>query len=118
MVHLWRGETGLPPREAQRQGLWDELVITEGIEDGLSVAIACPSYRVWVAGTLGNIECVRLPECCGGVIVAVDNDWGNPQAAKTLERGLAALARQGRREVKVTRSPIGKDVNDALRAGV
>lgn len=117
-IHLWRGETGVSHIEAAKQGLWDTLVITEGLEDGLSVVVACPEYRVWVAGTLGNIAEIRLPECCGEVIVCADNDWGKPEAKAALDRGLAALLRQGRRQVKLAHSPVGKDVNDALRASV
>jgi hypothetical protein len=119
-IHLWRGETGISHIDAHKQGLWDTLVITEGFEDGLSVAVACPEYRVWCAGTLGNIAELTLPECAGEVIVCADNDWGKPEAAQALERALTALARQGRpgqRIVKTARSLVGKDVNDALRAG-
>lgn len=115
-IHLWRGETGLPAGDAAKQGLWDRLVITEGIEDGLSVVVACPEYRVWCAGTLGNIAAIRLPACSPEVIVCADNDWGKPEAKALLDKGLLALARQGRREIKLARSPIGKDVNDALMA--
>jgi hypothetical protein len=117
-VHLWRGETGLAAPEAAKRGLWDRLAIVEGIEDGLSVVVACPDYRVWCAGTLGNIASLRLPECCGEVVVCADNDWGKPDAQAALQRGLAALARQGRRMIKLARSPVGKDMNDALRARV
>lgn len=115
-IHLWRGETGLSHVDAAKQGLWDTLVITEGIEDGLAIAQACPEHRVWVAGTLGNIAGIRLPECCGEVIVCADNDWGRPEAQRALEQGLTALTRQGRRTVKVAHSPLGKDVNDGLKA--
>lgn len=115
-IRLARGETGLPPAEAARQGLVDTLCLCEGVEDGLSIALACPELRVWAAGTLGNLQHIVLPECCGEVIVAADNDWGKPQAAKQLEAGLSALARQGRR-VSVARSFVGKDANDALLAG-
>jgi hypothetical protein len=58
----------------------------------------------------------RLPECAGEVIVCADNDWGKPQAQRSLDQALAALARQGRRKIKLAKSPIGKDVNDALMA--
>jgi hypothetical protein len=117
-VHLWRGETGLTADKAHAQGLWDRLAITEGIEDGLSVAVSCPEYRVWAAGTLGNIADIILPPCSAEVIVCADNDWGKPEAQRALDKALLALARQGRRDIKLARSPVGKDVNDALRAGV
>ena len=117
-VHLWRGETGLPADKAAKQGLWDSLALTEGIEDGLSVAIGCPELRVWCVGALGNMAAIRLPPCCGEAIVFADNDWGKPEAQALLNKGLNALAQQKNVPVKVARSSWGKDTNDALRTGL
>ena len=113
-IRLWRGETGMSVEEAAKHGLRETLVIVEGIEDGLSVAMARPDYRIWCAGTLGNLAQIRLPECCDTVIVCADNDWGKSQAQRALEAGLSNLQRQGA-AVSVARSSIGKDANDALR---
>jgi len=113
-IHLARGETGLPAEDAVKRGMVDRLLICEGIEDGLSVALAAPELRVWAAGTLGNLAHVKIPDCCHEVIVAADNDWGKPQAEALLKRGLEALAAQ-RRPVRVARAAIGKDFNDQLR---
>ena len=115
-IRLARGETGMTPGEAAKQGLLDTLVLCEGVEDGLSIALACPEYRVWAAGSIGNLAHIALPTCCADVIIAADNDWGKPQAQKQLETAIAALAAQGR-PVRVARSSVGKDANDALRAG-
>ena len=76
-IHLARGETGLPAEDAVKRGMVDRLLICEGIEDGLSVALAAPELRVWAAGTLGNLAHVKIPDCCHEVIVAADNDWGS-----------------------------------------
>nr|WP_246742939.1 toprim domain-containing protein [Rhodomicrobium vannielii] len=114
-IHIWRGETGLPVHQAAKQGLWDRLVIVEGVEDGLSIALACPEFRVWAAGSLGNIGNIRLPRCCGEVIVCADNDWQKPAAMAEFERVLGRLKAQ-ERPVHVARSPIGKDFNDVLQA--
>lgn len=116
VMKLARGETGLPDAEAAKHGLLDTLVICEGVEDGLSIALARPDLRVWAAGSLGNVAYVRLPDCCERVIVAADNDWGKPQAMAQLDKALAALHAQGR-PVRVARSPIGKDFNDVLMDG-
>ena len=113
-IHLARGETGLPAEDAVKRGMVDRLLICEGIEDGLSVALAAPELRVWAAGTLGNLAHVKIPDCCHEVIVAADNDWGKPQAEALLKRGIEALAAQ-RRPVRVARAAIGKDFNDQLR---
>lgn len=113
-IHLARGETGLPAEDAVKRGMVDRLLVCEGIEDGLSVAMAAPDLRVWAVGTLGNLAHVKIPDCCHEVIVAADNDWGKPQAEALLKRGLEALAAQ-RRPVRVARAAIGKDFNDQLR---
>lgn len=116
-IRLARGETGLQPSEAQKQGLVDTLCLCEGVEDGLSIALARPELRVWAVGALGNLGRIVPPACTGEIIVAADNDWGKAQAASLLDAGIDALLRttQGRVPVKIARSFIGKDMNDALR---
>ncbi len=116
VMRLARGETGLPADDAAKQGLVDTLCLCEGVEDGLSIAMACPELRVWAAGSLGNLAHVTLPACAGDVVVCADNDWGKPQAARQLEAAIVALSRQGRK-VRVARSPVGKDANDCLLSG-
>ncbi len=113
-IRLWRGETNMSVAEACKHGMIDTLVIVEGVEDGLSVALARPDLRVWAAGSLGNIGAIQLPPCTGEVIVCADNDWGKPQAEAQLHAACQALARQGR-PIKIARSPVGKDMNDCLR---
>jgi hypothetical protein len=113
-IRLARGETGVSIGEAAKLGLLDTLCLCEGVEDGLSIAMACPDLRVWAVGSLPNLRHIQLPACCAEVIVHADNDWGKPQAAKSLEVALDARAAPGRR-VDVARSLIGKDANDALR---
>jgi len=113
-IRLARGETGLSVAEASKLGKRDTLALTEGIEDGLTVALACPDLRVWAAGSLGNLASIKVPACTAEVIVCADNDWGKPQAERLLAKGIAALAAQGVK-VSVARSPVGKDVNDCLR---
>ena len=114
-IRLAKGETKMRPAEAAKHGLLDTLCLCEGVEDGLSIALACPELRVWAAGSLGNLAHITLPECCADVIVAADNDWGKPQAQKQLDAAVAALMKQGR-PVRIARSFVGKDANDALRA--
>lgn len=113
-VRLWRGETMLSQDAAAKQGIRETLLICEGIEDGLSLALACPEHRIWCAGTLGNMTTLTLPECIDSVVLCADNDWGKPQAAQLFGRAVRHFSQQGRR-VAVARSHVGKDVNDALR---
>lgn len=113
-VRITKGRHRLPPEEAARRGLEDELMLTEGIEDALTLAMAEHDMRVWAALTLGNLTSIRVPACVARVFVAADNDYGKRQAQDALERGVAALRRQGR-PVHVIRSPLGKDFNDLQR---
>ncbi len=114
-IRLWRGETDLPADTAAERGLVDTLAIVEGVEDGLSLALARPDLRIWAAGTLGNLSHIVPPACAGDIIVCADNDWGKPQAEAQLKAAVQALLRTGRR-VRVARSSVGKDLNDALRS--
>lgn len=114
VIRLWRGDTGMAEDEAAACGAVDELALCEGVEDGLSIALALPRLRVWCAYSLSNLVNVRLPPCAERVTVFADNDWGKPRARAALDTALAALERQGR-PVAVAHSHIGKDVNDALR---
>lgn len=112
-VRLWRGATGRPLREA-RDG--EAVALAEGIETGLSVALACPELRVLAAVSLGNMGSVALPPAIRTVILCADNDGDNPAAARGLQRAVDRFAGEGR-EVRVAFPPDGHgDFNDALNA--
>lgn len=113
-IRMWRGDSGLSVDDAARHGLREALVLVEGVEDALSVAISAPKYRVWAAGSLGNLALQVMPECVDEVIVVADNDWGKPQAQQQFDAAIAALARQVDK-VSVARAWVGKDANDLLR---
>lgn len=114
-MRLSKGAGNLSPEQAGAKGRRGPLVIGEGVEDGLSVAIACPDHRVWAAGTLGNLGHIALPACVNRLIVCKDNDWGKPQAQAQFDAGLKQLSAQGR-PVGVAASWRGKDINDLINA--
>jgi len=114
VIPLWRGESGLSVREAERYGLRETLVLAEGIETALSAAIAAPQYRTWAFISLGNLANVVLPACVDSVMLHRENDHGNHAAAQSFARGKAALERQGRPVAEIA-APVGKDLNDTLR---
>jgi len=90
--------------------LADIVVLTEGIEDGLSIAQAT-GLAVWaVLGTSG-LRAVELPDAVREVIIAADNDEPGEKAA--LDAAQRFLA-EGRR-VKIARPSKGSDFNDLLR---
>jgi hypothetical protein len=110
-IHLWRGKSDKPAAGAPENS--DTLVLCEGVEDGLSIALAVPEARIWCAYSLSNLGNIVIPKCASRVIVSCDNDWGKPQAEKQLASSLEKLAAQGVPLFEV-RSPIGKDFNDCL----
>lgn len=111
-IRIWRGASGKPLREA----LPDEwIVIGEGIETCLSIALACPELRVLSGVSVDNLGGVALPPQARRVILAVDNDQHmgpRLQAQGSAERHIAAG-----REVRLARAQVGNDFNDTLQAG-
>jgi len=114
-IRLWRGASGkslgsAPPGET--------VVIAEGIETALSVAMACPELRILASISLGNMSRIDLPAAISTVIIAADNDPPDSPADKALRAAAERFAAQGRM-VKIARSPLGEktDMNDLLRAG-
>jgi hypothetical protein len=87
---------------------------SEGIEDGLSAAIAKPEIRVVAGVTLGNLGEIQLPEQLGRLIIIGQRDT-NPKTLDALERAVGRQQERGH-EVWLTPPPAGgfKDVNEAL----
>lgn len=113
-ICLWRGENFLSETDAAAKGQFIPLVVCEGVEDGLSIAMMTPEYRVHAAGSLPGLLTYVPPATASEIIVAADNDWNKPQAQAQLARSIERLQGMGR-PVKVARSPEGKDFNDLLK---
>lgn len=113
-IRLWRGAGFLTETDARAKGIGGPLVVCEGVEDGLSIALMTPEYRVHAAGSLPGLLSYVPPACATEIIVAADNDWNKPQALAMLGRAIERLKGLGK-PVKVVRSPEGKDFNDLLR---
>ncbi len=90
--------------------LADIVVLTEGIEDGLSIAQATGLIAWAVLGTSG-LRTVRLPDAVREVVIAADNDEPGEAAARDAAQRFLA---EGRR-VKIARPSKAKDFNDVLR---
>ncbi len=111
VIALWRGASGKPLAKAPAD---DVTVLTEGIENALSVAIACPQYRVLAVVSVGNFSRISLPPALMDLIVAADADAPGSAAAAALDRGVARLMEEGR-SVRIARAGAGRDFNDLLR---
>ena len=107
---------GLSGKECWEADVAPGLVqVTEGPEDGWSIALARPDLRTWAAGSLSNIGNLPCPKCVAGFLVVRQNDWETPAAVQAFERALEALSKHGV-PVSVIETPPGpKDPNDVLR---
>ena len=89
-----------------------ELVLCEGLEDGLSLAQELPGASVWAAPGAGMLAAISLPPIVSSVIIAADNDAAGEQAARRTAERFASEGRQ----VRIMRpDPAYKDWNDQLR---
>lgn len=113
-IRLWRGESGLAEKDAEQRGLIEDVVLCEGVEDGLSIALMTPELRIHAVGSLPGLLSYTPAKIVRRLIVAADNDWGKPQAQRMLDRATARL-RDFNKIVAIARSPEGKDFNDLLR---
>lgn len=115
LERVFRRETGDggPPRV----GPWERrCVVTEGIEDGLAMALAVPEIRVLVAVSLSNMGSMILPAAIDEVTIAGQDDGDNEQAARALGRAFDNFHRQGKR-VRYARPPAGmKDPAEVMQA--
>jgi hypothetical protein len=91
IVSIWRGDSG-KPLHAMPAGEW--IVLTEGIEDAVSVAIAAPEMRVGCVVALPFLGRAFLPKQCGGVLWHRHRGDG-PKAVGDLERQYQALRARG-----------------------
>jgi hypothetical protein len=85
VIRINRGETGLNPEEAARRGRRGPLVAVEGIEDALTLAMAAPEYRIWAAGTLGNLANIPKLPCISDLILYRDRD-ASSEAQRTFHK--------------------------------
>ena len=90
------------------------LVLTEGIENALSVAPFTGDASVAAAVSLSNLARILPPPRTREVLVVADNDAGNAVARQALVRALRHYADLGLK-VRVAHPPAGvKDANDLL----
>lgn len=113
-IRLWRGDGA---RSLDDAAAGSSVVLMEGIEDGLILAMARPGYRYLAAVSVANMANIILPDTISTVILYLDNDGPNAAADKAIMRAIRRHREAGR-EVRVARPPDAyKDAN-ALALGV
>lgn len=91
-----------------------EIHVTEGVEDGLSLALACPEWRVAAAVSLSNMTHLRWPPSVSALTLWRDNDLPGSPADVAIGRAALALRHAGY-HVAVAQPPKNyKDINDWL----
>ena len=114
-VWLSHGPEGVPPWEATRPA---PLILSEGIETGLQIAMDVPEARVAAAGSISGIGNVPVNfDFVSCVIVAGENDWDKPQAQQQLDRTLEQLGDSGK-PLDLMKPHAGSDFNDLGKGDV
>lgn len=115
-IRLW---SGIGPRGGKGASLSRSqalsVIVTEGIENGLSAAVLKPAARVLVGVSLGNLAEMALPASVQAITFIRDNDEAQ-QARDAADRAIATWRGQGRAVGVWANHDGGNDLNDALRA--
>jgi DNA primase len=91
-----------------------ELIITEGLEDGLTLQQET-GIPAWVAAGSSMLPAMVLPKVVQTVVIGADCDQAGEAAAA---KAVAAFRRQGRRVRIIRPAAPHKDFNDELRAAL
>lgn len=122
-IRLWAGtrvheQTGEVKRGVgwSKLGPGSSIMLVEGIETGLSLALAMPERRIATTISVDGFAHVELPPVFSQVTIAADRDPGNVRTADALQLAKETLAAQGR-HVRVVYPAEGyDDWNTALKA--
>lgn len=111
IIPLNRGASKKPLSQAPAD---DKIILCEGIEDALSLAMAMPEYRIAATISVGNIRNAPIPSHIQNIIIAADNDAPDSPAALSLQSAVNSLS-MPHRTIRVARVPQGfKDFNERL----
>jgi hypothetical protein len=109
-IPLWKGTHDCPMGELPRG---TRIYVSEGIEDGLSVALAAPEERVIAALSLSNLGALELPLDCPIHILGQRDE--KMRAIEAFAAAVARLQEKGH-DVFLIYPPAGvKDYNDLLQ---
>jgi hypothetical protein len=109
-IPLWKGDRRGPLKDLTPG---TPIYVSEGIEDGLSVALARPSLRVIAGVSLSNIGSLELPDGCPVYLLAQRDE--KLRAIEAFETALGRLQERGYAVFLVWPPEGFKDYNDALR---
>lgn len=118
-IRLWRGTVTDPDtgeiKQARRLAQCKDgqtVDITEGIEDGLTVALSDQETRVLVAISVANISNIGLPPCVTSVVLWRQNDAPGSPAEASFDRAMASFRARGLLVADCRPPPEFKDANE------
>lgn len=110
-IPLWKGASQATLRDVPAG---TPVYVSEGIEDGLSVALARPEARVVAGVALSNMGRVALPPQAGPLVFIGQNDPLTGKAVIAFERVIGRQQAAGRKVQLIFPEPRFKDFNDQL----
>lgn len=123
VIRIWNGtridpDTGevLYGRSLREQKEPCDVDVAEGIEDALSVVIACPDARVMAGVSLSNMVGLAFPPVVAGVNFWRQNDKADSAAARQFVRVADNQVRQGKTVRVVSIPGEWKDPNEVLQS--
>lgn len=111
-IPVWKGAHDCTLRDIPEG---TDVYVSEGIEDGMTVACADPSLRVIAMISVSNWMGLDLPPQMGRLILLRQNDPAGSEAAKAIARGITHHRAKGRRVLVVPLPDDVKDINDLAR---
>lgn len=91
-----------------------ELIVCEGIEDGLSILMDMPDRAVWVTAGANMMRSIWLPATCHTVVIARDNDKAGLRASDEAKNAFLAA---GKTVHVMTPASGCKDFNEMISRG-
>jgi hypothetical protein len=112
VIRLTRGADNLTLDDARAHGIVQPYGISEGIENGLSVALAVPEARIVAAGSFDLMLAAGIPDIADPIIYIRDND-NNVKADEKVQDRIDELAALGKQATQMAPHD-GKDFNDLM----
>lgn len=113
VIRISHGPEGEPPETALQP---HPLLMGEGIETTMSMAIGAPEARAWAAGSLANMLNAPVWLPCIASIVLLKDHFKSPATEKQFDAVVDAMLATGK-PVVVIDSYIGNDFNDLIMEG-
>jgi hypothetical protein len=110
-IPLWKGER---PETLHKLAPGTPVYLSEGIEDGLSIAFKRPTLRVVAGVSLGNMGGLVLPDGMGPLVLIGQNDDTDSPAIAAFERVVQRQQQAGRHVQTIFPPAEFKDFNDWL----